>query len=72
MITIEDFDKHNMKGLYFQLVITADSENDLADALQMALDDIGQGNKRHANATNEWFYKFSILGKSITEEANHE
>lgn len=68
MITREEFVKHKMQGLHFQLVITADNESAFADALQSAIEDIGQGNKHHGGATDEWFYQFSVMGKATTEE----
>jgi hypothetical protein len=68
MNTLEDFKKYNMKGLRFELVITADTENDLADALQRAIEDLGQGNKQRTSGTDEWFYSYRIDGKAIDED----
>lgn len=67
MNTLEEFNNHKMQGLRFELVITADTENDLADALQSAIDDIGRGNRKHSSATDEWAYSYRIDGKAIEE-----
>lgn len=67
MNTLQEFIDHKMKGLRFELVINADTENDLVDALQAAIDDIGQGNRNHESAGDEWAYSYRIDGKSIEE-----
>jgi hypothetical protein len=55
-----------MNGLFLNIEISADDNNSLAEALQAFIDDLGQGNRKHANATDEWFYKFVITGKEVT------
>lgn len=54
-----------MNGLFLNIEITADDNNSLAEALQAMIDDLGQGNRSHANATDDWFYKYDLTGKEI-------
>jgi hypothetical protein len=55
-----------MNGLFLNIEISADDNNALAEALQAMIDDLGQGNRSHANANDDWFYKYALTGKEIT------
>jgi len=58
---------YKMNGLKLEVIITADTANDLGDALQALIDSIGQGNKERKSATDEWFYDYKITGKEVTQ-----
>lgn len=55
------------KGLKLEITISADDNNSLSDAIQALIDDIGQGNRVHKSATDEWFYSYKISGEEIND-----
>jgi hypothetical protein len=54
-----------MNGLKLNIEVTADTHNDLAEALQSLLDNIGQGITERKSATDTWWSSYAIEGKEI-------
>ena len=65
MININDFPRG--KGIKLVMVITADEPNDLGDALQRAIDDIGMAHMQNHAISDTYAYQFEIFDEHRPE-----
>ena len=65
MININDFPRG--KGIKLVMVITADEPNDLGDALQRAVDDIGTARMQNHAISDTYAYQFEIFDEHRPE-----
>lgn len=65
MINFKDYPQG--KGMKMVMVITADEPNDLGDALQRAIDDIGIARMRSKGISDTYAYEFEIFDQHRPE-----